>query len=321
MYFKLTSALIAISISVYSSNVLADSFWGKLKNRVQDEVENVVSGKVARKASDKAGDAADTVLNPSLDNEEGQEQEETIQQQGNNEATPKAEPDAANNPMQGLGGMLSSLQQEVTIESIYEFDLSLSATQTYDGESSSMNQRYSESAFMLETEDDNQIIMDLTNKVIVMVDHKAKTKTGIPTQFMQQMAKMGGAMAQTNSAQPVGVASIKKTGKSKKIAGYQADQWVFENGDETGEVWISNKIDFDFIGFTKELMTLFGSEQSQMMFDFSALKGDYPRGLALESTSYSGGKVQSKYQVTKLSLKPANLDLSKYQTKSIMQGL
>lgn len=318
MFYKLIMALIVTTLVVCSESAKADSFWGKLKDRVQNEVENVVSGKVSRKAGDHAGEATDTVLNPSFDKEESDDENETSER---NHRVKQHQ--HAGNPLQGLGGMggmLSSLQQEVTIEPRYEFDLSILAKQTHKGEESIINQRFSDSAFMVDAGDGSQIIMDISNKAIVMIDEKENTKTGISTQFIKQMTKMGGSRFQAGKAKPIGVVDIKSTGKSKKILGYIVKQWVFKNGKEKGEVWMTDEIDFDFIGFSQQLMTLFGSEQSQMMFDFSSLEGDYPRGLALESKTYRGRKLQSHFLVKDVSRKPKVVDTSVYKTQSLMQG-
>ncbi len=321
MKFKLILAMIALSFSVFSTNVLAQSLWGKLKNRVQDEVENVVTGKVARKAGEKAGEATDAVLDPKAAQEQDEQQsQEPSESQGSDEVAGVL---PSNNPLSGfggLGGMMNALKQEVAINDQYRFDLSVVASQSYKGDTSIMKQGFSESAFMIDSDADNQIVMDLENQAIIMIDNKARTKTAMSTQFIKQMAKMGGQAKPRGQTEPIDIGSISNTGKSKKLLGFTVQKWVFDNGKEKGEVWITDEIDFDFISFSKKLMTTFGNEQHQVMFDFSSLQGDYPRGLALESKTTIGGRQESHYLVKEISQDPNVMDLGSYGSKPLVEG-
>ncbi len=325
MLYKARLSLITITIYLFSNSVFADSLWGKLKNRVKNEVENVVTGKVARKAGDKAGEATDSVLNPDFENAEDDVQDQR-RDSNSNQTNKTAKANDSNRGTQpsngfgGFGGILSAMQQEVTIQDRYSFDLSVKAKQTYDGNTSFMNQWFADGHIMIESDDTTRAIMDLSNEVMIMIDEKAKTKTGMSTQMIQNMAKMAGSYQKANTAEPVDVGKIEKTGKSKKILGYTAQQWVFESKGEKGEVWITDEIKFDFISFSTKLMEMFGGQQSSMMFDFSSLKGNFPVGFPLESVTGIGSGNESYYLVTEISEKPTKMNLSTYQTKSLMSA-
>ncbi len=321
MFNKSIFTLIVSALILGSSDAFAESLWGKLKDRVKDEVENVVSGKVARKAGDKAGEATDAVLNPEI--EKGVDQQATENQSAATVETSKEVKSPVG--LSGFGGMLNAIQKEVDIEDKYSFELWVNATQTHNGQTSNLQQWFSDSAFMLKTETEadlaGRVIMDLKNKAIVMLDEKAKTKTVMSTEFIKNMAKMGGN-AQKEKGQEITVSDIKRTGKTKKILGYITEQWVFKSQTEQGEVWVATGIDFDFIGFSQKLMTNFSNGQSQSMFDFSSLReGDYPLGLVLESITKSNGEVKSHYLVNELSLKPSAIASTEYRTKSLMEGI
>ena len=213
------------------------------------------------------------------------------------------------------------MQQEVAIDDRYAFDFSVNAENAYGSKKSSINQKYSSSAFMIDDDKGNQIIMDLTNQAIVMLDNKAKTQTAMSAKLIQQMSAMGGSQFQAaNKTSTVNITNIKKTGKSKKIAGYSAEQWVFESESNRGEVWFTNKVDFDFVDFTKQLSQVFGGKQSRAMFDFSSIEGDYPRGVIMESKTYKNDELESHYLVTKLNPKPTDIDLTGYTAKTLLQS-
>ncbi len=314
---KIVIILLTIFLITSYQNVYASSLWGKLKKRVGDEVENVVTGKVARKAGDKAGEATDAVLNPEAEQDYDSSQPPS-------ELKREQDTRAESNPLSnlgGLGGMLSAMQHEVPIDEYYSFDFSVSAQNNYDGKKSTVKQRYSSSAFMVDDNNGNQVIMDLNNQVIIMLDKNAQTKTPMSTGLIQKMSKMGGSRFQSDKANPVDITNIKKTGKKKKVAGYPVEQWVFEDENKRVEAWFTNKVDFDFVDFTKQLSRAFGGEQSRAMFDFSALRGDYPRGLVMESKTYDASELKSHYLITKLDHKPTIMDLSMYEAKSLLQGM
>ena len=322
---KTVILLLAVFLITPTHNASASSLWGKLKKRVENEVENVVTGKVARKAGDKAGEATDAVLNNEAEQVDGVNQPSLEPSRSKNK---NAESNAvANNPlgnlggMGGIGSMLNAMQQEVSIDDRYSFDFSVSAENTYGKNKSLINQKYSSSAFMIDDDKGNQIIMDLTNQAIVMLDNKAKTQSAMSAKLIQQMSEMGGSQFQAaNKTSTVDIANIKKTGESKEIAGYRAEQWVFEGESNRGEVWFTNKVDFDFVDFTKQLSQVFGGKQSRAMFDFSSIEGDYPRGVIMESKTYENSELESHYLVTKLNRKSTDIDLSGYAAKTLMQG-
>lgn len=291
-------------------------FFDKLADRVQDRVENVVSGKVAKKAGDKAGEATDAVINPESDDKvvEQPSSANGVDVNSRSEAAVENAPSAIG----GLGGMLQALQQKVIIEESYRFTLKTKTEITSEGNLDVVEQSFSSDAFHVQIDDNQSMIMDMKNEAMIMIDKKAKTKSPISSQFLRKMAKMGGVNLSKEVKESLAVDRLKKTKKTKKILDYKASLWTYEDGRDSGEIWITEEVDFDFVGFNKRLMGMFDNGGGQFSLDFSKLQGQLPNGLPLETTLYVDGKVKTKSRVIAVSKEFQVIDLANYQEQSMM---
>jgi len=182
-----------------------------------------------------------------------------------------------------------------------------------------MSQALADDSILIEAGSGEVIVMDLKNEAMIVVDKKEKTKMPMSTDLIKQMAKMGRGMNK-QAAKSASIQKLEKTGKSKNLLGFEVEQWIFEDGSVSGELWVTEAIDFDFIGTYKRMAEAFGADQGQMGYDFSKLEGVYPTGLTLEMISYENGKLESEYVVTEVNQSGSSLDLSKFRSKSMMEG-
>lgn len=329
------AAVVLVTALTFSLPTHAN-FLDRLADRVERSVENVVSGKVAGKAGDKAGEATDAVINPETAPSEPNYQEDS--QQGYQDASNSADAQASaptgsqyqaqanSNQDQavpqglpgGLGGMLQALQQKANYNNEYAFDFEVATEMTVDGETSTMVQAYGADAFMIDLEDEQRMILDVANQSMLMINDKERSVMAMSTQFMKQMASMGGSMARAQGVEAELVTSIRKTGQTKQVAGYLTHQWVFEGTEGNGEMWVAESLDFDFVRFNKQLMSLFDDGSGQFSVDFSKFEGEFPVGLPLETVSYKDGKVEHTSRAIRVSENPAALNLSGYQSQSMM---
>jgi hypothetical protein len=315
MIKQFISATMLIVATLIASPAKA-GFFDKLADRVQDRVENVVAGKVAKKAEDKAGEATDAVINS-----ESNDQQEELNPNTYQSVTSQGSQPEQSNPMSGmgdLGGMLKALQQKADIESNYSFDLKIKSEITSEGEANVMEQSFSSDAFHVKIDDNQSMIMDMKNEAMIMIDEKAKTKSAMSSKFLKQMAKMGGAKAMQQKAQSPSIDRIKRTGKTREILGYESDQWVYEDGRDRGELWVTEEIDFDFVDFNKRVVEMFDNGSGQFSVDFSQLQGKFPNGMPLEMTNYVDGQVNTKMRVLSVSEKLRVVDLSPYREQSML---
>jgi hypothetical protein len=100
----------------------------------------------------------------------------------------------------------------------------------------------------------------------------------------------------SNSTESAG--SIKKTGETKKILGYDCEKFLFDQDASKGESWM-----------TKDLGSfMFFTESQQGMADWQKEilnEGYFP----LEVTEYSNGKVESSYNVTEVTPQELSSDM------------
>ncbi len=323
-------------IFLATANLLAGpahaGFFDRLVDRVESSVENAVSGRVAGKAGDEAGRATDAVLNPNMSSPQEQPQDtegdgsaqngsfddrqsqSQNQYQTQNQATaPQNVPSAA-----GLGGMLQALQQKANYNNEYAFDFEVETEMTADGETTTMVQAYGDDAFMIDLEDEQRMILDVANQSMLMINDKERSVMAMSTQFMKQMASIGGSMARAQGVDADLVTSVRKTGQTKQVAGYLTHQWVFEGSEGNGEIWVAESLDFDFVQFNKQLMSLFDDGSGQFSVDFSKFEGEFPAGLPLETVSYKNGKVEHTSRALRVSENPSPLNLSGYRAQSMM---
>ena len=324
-YHVIAASTLAILMGMQTAQA---GFFDRLVDRVERGVENAVSGTVARKASNEAADATEAVISPkSQPGNDSQYDSQPVENANASAATsapqatqsapaPQAAP-AAMPSAGGFGGMLQALQQKANYNDQYSFDLEVENEITSDGETNTMVQSYGEDGFMVVLEEDQKMVLDVTNQAMLMINDKERSVMAMSTQFMKQMAGMAGGMAKSQQT-PDKISSIRKTGQSKQIASYLAHQWVFESDDGNGEMWMAESIDFDFVAFNKKLLSLFDDGSGQFAVDFTQLEGEFPMGLPLEMIGYKNGKVDHRSLTVRVNESPATLNLGGYTSQSML---
>ncbi len=334
---NLTIKLITVLLATLTLSLpVHANFLDRLVDRVERSVENVVSGKVAGKAGDKAGEATDAVINPETGRADPNYQEDSqqgYQDAGNSTDAQASAPSGSQYQAQGgssqdqgapqglpggLGGMLQALQQKADYNNEYAFDFEVETEVTVDGETSKILQAYGADVFMMDLEDEQRMILDVANQSMLMINDKERSVMAMSTQFMKQMASMGGSMVRSQGVEAELVTSIRKTGQTKQVAGYLTHQWIFEGSEGNGEMWVAESLDFDFVRFNKQLMSLFDDGSGQFSVDFSKFEGEFPIGLPLETVSYQNGKVEHTSRAVRVNESPSAINLSGYQSQSMM---
>ncbi|MEO0368979.1 MAG: hypothetical protein AAF197_09370, partial [Pseudomonadota bacterium] len=237
----------ALATGLLISNPVATSagFLDDLLDKVEDSVENVVQGKAANKAGEKAGEAADSVLNPKSSEPE---QESQAEAPANAEASGSAQ---AGGSMGGLSGMLSALGKQAKIDDNYRFDITVESEVVHNGETNVMTQSYGRNAFMVTTQPQQKMILDINNESMIIVDEARKTKQAMSTDFIKAMASMAGGMIKNQVGETLAPENITRSGETKMIADHMTEQWVFEDDERRGEVWLATDIEFDFVEFNQ----------------------------------------------------------------------
>ncbi len=151
-------------------------------------------------------------------------------------------------------------------------------------------------------------IIDVENGAMIILNKKDSEKTGIVYGINSFFDALGETTDEEWENQETPAAflnhpNVKKTGKSKKIAGYKCEQYLYSDENTDSEFWISDDVKID------------SRDYFSSIFRISAYSSGMGWGYVMESTSTdksSGDK--SKMTVTKVDDKAkTKFDLSDYQ--------
>lgn len=301
------SALLALTM-LSNSVVVHAAFFDELADKVIDRVGDTISDKFVNKAGDKAGEATDAVIGE--DRSETSDVDEVgVEQSGQNvKAVPSLD-------LGGLNGMMDALQKPVTIDDSYSFPVSFITEVTSGGKTETIKQSMADHGFAMEVSKNEVTILDFKNRAMIMLDHQKKTKTAMSTDLIKTFA----GMAKNNDLKSYAVSHITKTGKTKKILGYTAELWEYQDNAERGEAWIAKDVYFNLVEYSKKLSEIFGADNnSRLPLDFSKALGDTPTGYPLETTHYVNGKLDSQTKVIKIIDQTSTIKLNGYQLQNMM---
>jgi hypothetical protein len=204
----------------------------KLKKRVQEATEDVIVEKAAQKTAQETGKAMDSLLNIDPD-----------YQQKNQEQWAK---------MLGQGGA------DIPIEKSYQFDTNVLYTMEFSSEKDNSVVDYS----MWFSDDKNYMatqvsqiqsgsknnqempasvmsVIDEKNMAMIILMEEQKIAQVIAMDKIKDLA------TQENEAEGLDASfeAIKKTGNSKKILGYDCEEFASENEDTRFTFWVTQELD------------------------------------------------------------------------------
>ncbi len=289
-------------------------FIEKLKRKAQEKIEQRVDEKVDKeldKNLDKLENSLDSLGNDQSGDEEGGWGEAAMQNR-------------MNAMMKGFG--MSG--EPVPVENSYTFNqLVQMHIETYDNETKEthngefityLNASTGNLAYKVvsdDMDDNNQglFIIDSKNKAIIMLNDKEGEKTGLVYgfgSFFEDMDDYETDEMETDEELPdmtVFNPDVKKTGKTKKIAGYECEEYTYNTEEEESEFWISKELktsERDFFG---------------TLFKTSALTNGMGYGYVMESNSKDKltGDID-KMQVTRVDNNThSTFGLSSYQITNL----
>ncbi len=141
----------------------------------------------------------------------------------------------------------STAQTPIAPQSGYDQSYTFSQKITYEmedlkkakGEKVSMTHLYSDNAIMSVTgEAQMNIIFDFTHESMIMLNEKEMTAI-----VMSTTSPMAAAM--NKQTEEAGTPTIVKTGKTKKILGYNCVEYLITDEKHTSNCWITNEIGID----------------------------------------------------------------------------
>ncbi len=305
---NLNMLLLCLGVTLLFPNITNAQF-GKLLERTTKKSAEKAEDRIIEKGAEEISDEVDKkvdkwldkVFNGSDDNNENTSEENTTTKDSNEEYQINEED--AKRIEEAMGIYMNSMDRTADVPSSYEFNLIVEAEQYEEGEKphpmTMMFNTGNHKHFGIINKDGkeiNTVVMDTENDI--MVTYMTDKKGNKSAHALPNMMKMAGAFANKDvtpsddddtSSPP----TFRKTGKTKTIAGYTANEYVGETEEETYQVYICTELDLDWREFFGSMMPNFASS------NFMAGTGAY-EGLMLEYHSINKKKPKKNHHwVTK----------------------
>ena len=230
---KPKSPVVWIFLSLLFVGVSADAqILKKLKKKVQQATEDVIVEKAAQKTAQETGKALDSLLN--IDPDYEQKNQEQLQQ------------------MFGQGG------SDIPIEESYQFDTNVLYTMEFSSEKENSVVDYS----MWFSDKDNYMatqvsniqaestknqdmpmsvlsVIDDKNKAMIILMEEQKIAQVVSMEKIKDLSEEETADEGIDSS----FKTVEKTGNSKKILGYDCEEFTSENADTRFNFWVTQELE------------------------------------------------------------------------------
>lgn len=288
-------------------------FLNKLKNRVQDKMERKLEDKLVEELSEEIANRAMKPINKAFDDMFRQAYKEQYGKEYD-DSEHEGDPEKQAAMMQAL---LGSMYGEVTLPEAYDFDYKVKIQVNDFGEKKGHDMLMlvdtKGKAFGMQqnaNDEDQLMVFDMEQDQVIIFHKKKKEVMALPN--VMKMAKAFGSVEMEEEMLDM---TIEKTGKTKKIQGYNSQQYKSKSSEEEGEFYISTELPFDwsdaFGGLMEEMAPNFYKDHPEYDFD----------GMVLLATSKrkSDGK-KSKWEVKDISDSGEHIKCADYKLANIGQA-
>lgn len=202
------------------ANISSAQIFGRIMDRASEKLSDHLEDKVVEKISEEIARAAYRPVDKAID--------DMFRSQYEQDSTGGA---AAN---VDYGDFLSKIMKPVDLPTSYTFDVQIYATtKDYDGDKNDLTILMSSTnnyLGMITYEDgkETMMVIDPTDDIMAMYDVADKKVTAFPS--MLKMATKVAADQEMN---------IERTGKTKKIAGYECAEYLIEDETATTQAYVS----------------------------------------------------------------------------------
>jgi hypothetical protein len=210
----------------------------KLERKIEDRIVEELSEELARMAFKPIDRAMDDMLRSQYEEEQGGE----VDWEKSGEA---------------YSDFLKGMNAATNVPESYHFDIQVEAEmKDYEKEKHEMTFLYAKGQKILglkqkQDGEDVMIVIDNERDAIIMYSTEDGKKKAQAIPSMNKFA-MGLAKSSMENQDDRTKYVFKKTGKTKKIAGYLSDEFTFESEMEKGDAWIAQNFPisfFDIFGF------------------------------------------------------------------------
>ena len=296
---------ILICLIILSAGIPIDAqIFGGIMNEAKRKIERKVEDKIIQAVSDELAQRAFKPIDQAIDSMMRKKYQDSL---GNEKTT------------EAYASFLGSLNAAVDLPEKYTFDVTQEVeTIDYSKKRNYIKLHYAKSSGIIgmETTDEKQIkqlvVMDLTKDIMILytTDKKGK-KTG---QAIPSVMKLAGAMS--NAVKPsIDSAAynmnLKKTGKTKKIAGYISSEYKGSSAVEEIVMYISDQFPIKW----DKNFTRYTSQFAPDPFTENISTSDGGVMLEYENSRKDEKGEKSTWSTKKISEKPFSVITSEYEFK------
>jgi L-rhamnose mutarotase len=192
---------------------------------------------------------------------------------------------------------LSGMNRSEDVPETYHFDVKIVAELEDD------NKRKTEATFYYSKsgdyiglgQDDNLMVMDSKNDLIVNMAYA-----------LPNMMKLGSIYAQQEIKDNAENYTIEKTGKKKKVSGYQTLEYKVYNADEEHKFYMAENFPVSWVDSYSAMM-------SEMAPSVDMGRWEDVEGMLLKSETKENGKLVSKMETVKVDLKGFTIEKKDYK--------
>lgn len=288
---KTILTILIASLSIISADA---QIFGRIVDRAKDKIERKIEDKVVERISEEIARAAMRPIDNAID--------EMLKE--------RYEQDSINgNTGADYEGFLNAFLKPVDLPASYDFDYKLfTEVKDYDGEKNEMQIWLSKDGGhmgFVQEQDGKEMTMiyDVKNDIMAVYteDNGEKKVQALPS-VMDLAAKVAAKQMEEKNV------TMEKTGKTKKVAGYQCDEWKVEDDETKSKVYVASE-------FPVSWKDSFGELYKKMLP--TTQREQMPTGMMLKGETKTKEKnKKSKFEVKKVDDKPFSLDNSEYKQES-----
>ena len=285
-------------------NRLKNRVIDKIENRIEDKIVEELSEEIARRAMKPIDKAFDQMLYSSYRKEYGEEyndkQIDSIMQESG----------------RGINEFLTALNKAANVPSAYSLDYHMiMESKEENGDKVENEMWFSESQAIIAMSNidqkENMMIIDMDNDVVVMYsDENGKKKA----QAIPSMMSIASAYMEANDESFIEKGTqIEGPGKSKNIAGYQAQKYTVESEKTKGEYYISSDVPINWNNVYANAMKQYSPKL------YNEATGQV-KGMVLEGKfEDKKSKKKSSFKTKKIEKKSLLINNSEYEIKGVME--
>ena len=280
--------------------------FDRILDRTQDKLSREISNRIVERISDEIARAAMKPIDKAID--------DMLKERYTQDSID------GKTKSRNYDDYLAAFSVPVDLPSEYKFDITLKCeTKDYDGDKNKMDMMLTKDGTLIgivQYEADkkgkkvkqSKMVFDMTNKIMAIY---TEDEEGKKVMAMPSMLSLAGAMSSANNddkGEDKYNATIRKTGKTKKILGYKTEQWEIDEETTVSNVYIAPDFPISwrdsFSKFLKEMMPV--SRRENM-----------PDGMVLKSETKTKKKSKkSTFDVKKIIEDPVKIDNSQYKQTS-----